>query len=437
MKGSPVRGQQRLPNIKLNEAHDVQTFQAEIIRILGSEFKHVEVSFGILDTESKIVQLPTWIRSHLERQPGLHKKLEQGEMVGISAAEDNPVLRPAAAVHSSIVLVPLMSEGRLVAAIGLVSPLDGPQLSAEDLETTRQLAYDAAPILLRLQELDALRRQNRELTSKTEQVARAVKEVPALTEEKNMLVAMLQMHCHQQVNLAHELRTPLAAIRGYTRMIVDGRSGETNEKQKEYLRIVTDNTNRLITLVSWMSYVADLSAHHLKLSSFDFRELWNESVNLSEQQLAEKQLKLTREISEERSVIIGDREKLAFVLQELITVAARLADAGETIVAAISHGRDGELIFKLSARGTSISPGVLSTMFDRTLNTVANSTAQNKESSVINLSGVYDIVGMHGGRIFVNNTGEEGATFLFTLPAITASEEKSHEQAVNSSRRRR
>jgi signal transduction histidine kinase len=437
MEGSPVRGQQRLPNIKLSEAHDVQTFQAEIVRILGSEFKHADVSFGILDTDSKIVQLPTWIRSHLERQPGLHKKLEQGEMVGISAAEDNPVLRPAAAVHSSIVLVPLMSEGRLVAAVSLVSPLDGPQLSAEDLETTRQLAYDAAPILVRLEELDRLRHQNRELTSKTDQVERAIKQVAALTEEKDMLVAMLQMHCHQQVNLAHELRTPLAAIRGYTRMILDGRCGETNEKQKEYLRIVTDNTNRLITLVSWMSYVADLSAHHLKLSLFDFREIWNESVNVSQQQLAEKQLRLTQEISEERFIIIGDREKLAFVLQELITVASRLADAGETIVAELSHGREGELSFKLSARSTAISPGVLSTMFDRTLNTVANPTAQNKESRVINLSGVYDIVGMHGGRIFVNNTGGEGATFLFTLPAVTASEEKSHEQAVNSSRRRR
>src|SRR5215470_9495636 len=166
MEGSPVRGQQRPPIIRLNESHDLQSFQAEIVRILVAEFKHAEVSFGIVDNDLKMPQLPAWIKSHLERQPGLHKKLEQGEMVGISAAEENPVLRPAAAAHSSIVLIPVMAGGHLVAAISLVSPLDGPQLSAEDLETARQLAYNAAPILLTLQELDTLRRENRKLSTK-------------------------------------------------------------------------------------------------------------------------------------------------------------------------------------------------------------------------------------------------------------------------------
>ena len=436
MEGSPVRGQQRPPIIRLNESHDLQSFQAEIVRILVAEFKHAEVSFGIVDSDLKMPQLPAWIRSHLERQPGLQKKLEQGEMVGISAAEENPVLRPAAAAHSNVVLIPVINDGRLAAAIALVSPLDGPQVSAEDIEVARQFAYDALPILTRLQELERLQDENRKLLAKADRAECAAENLAALTEEKNMLAATLQMRSHQQINLAHELRTPLAAIRGYTRMILDGRGGEINEKQKEYLRIATDNTNRLITLVSWMSYVADLNTQPLKLKSFDFRDLWMERANASEHKLAEKSLKLSNAISEDSFLIIGDREKLGYILEELITVAAKLADGGGTIGAELSHGRERELSFKLSVKGPPMSPGVLNAIFDRPFNTFGKPSAPNKEASVINLSVVYDTVGMHGGRVFVK-TGVHGATFLFTLPAVTAGEENSHEQAVNSGRRRR
>ena len=61
---------------------------------------------------------------------------------------------------------------------------------------------------------------------------------------------------------------------------------------------------------------------------------------------------------------------------------------------------------------------------------------QNKHDGHINLSRVYDIVGMHGGRLFVSSPAGEGSTFLFTLPTVTVGgEDKSHEQTVNFGRR--
>ncbi|PYS40978.1 MAG: hypothetical protein DMG14_08830 [Acidobacteria bacterium] len=436
MEGSPVRSQQKLPILQLNSSHNLQSFQGEIVRLLGSEFKHAEVLFGLVDSHSKTLQLPVWIKSHLERRPALQKRLEQGEMVGISPAGEHPMPRPAAAVRSSVVLIPVISEGILNAAIGLVSPLDGPQLSSEDIEAARQLAYDAAPILARLQEIERLRQQNQELLTKAERAYRDEQERATLVEEKNTLDAILQMRSHQQVNIAHELRTPLAAIRGYTRMILDGRGGQINDKQRDYLRIVTDNTNRLIALIGWMSYIAGLSAEHLKPTAFDFRDIWTECANQNEDKLAEKPLKLVQQIAGEPFAIIGDREKLAYVLNELVTVAATLAEAGATISVELSHGRERELSFKLSEKGASIPADVLSKIFDRPFNTITKPPAHT-ESSAINLSGVYDVIGMHGGRLFVNSTAGQGTTFLFTLPAIMAGEENSHEQAVNSSRRRR
>ena len=222
-------------------------------------------------------------------------------------------------------------------------------------------------------------------------------------------------------------------------MILDGRGGEINPTQKEYLRIVTDNTNRLIGLVGWMSYVAELTAQHLSLSTFDLRDVWAESVNSTRQKLAEKSLELSAQIPNEPFVVVGDREKLASVLTELITVAAAFSDVSATISAEFSHGRDSDVTVRITEKGASIPPEALSRIFERSFSAVAKPVAQqHMDVETISLSGVYDVIGMHGGRVFVKSSAGQGATFLFTLPAITMSgEENRHEQAVNSGRRRR
>src|SRR5205814_3308773 len=105
-----------------------------------------------------------------------------------------------------------------------------------------------------------LRRQNHELASAAARTKSVEAHLAALLEEKNALDAIIRMRSHLQANVAHDLRTPLGTIRGYARMILDGRTGEVNDTQRKYLQIVTDNTNRLITLISWMGYIADLNA---------------------------------------------------------------------------------------------------------------------------------------------------------------------------------
>jgi len=319
-----------------------------------------------------------------------------------------------------------------------VSPLDGPQPSAEDIESVRQLAYEAAPVLVRLQEVEKLRRQNEELTSNAHRRVTVERDIARLTEEKTALDVLIQMRTHLQANVAHDLRTPLAAIRGYARMILDGRGGQINDTQRDYLRVVTENTNRLINLVSWMSYIAELSSQHLKLSMFDLRDVWSECVNASDALLAERSLTLAQRIPEDTFVIMGDREKFAYVFSELIAAAVTFSEKSGTITVEFSHGREKEVTVKMSEKGAGIPTEILNKISERSVNSISKPTAQNTEPGAVNLSGVYDIVGMHGGRVFVSSTAGQGATFLFTLPAVTVDgEENSHEQAVNSSRRRR
>ena len=438
MEGSPVRGPERSPLARLSESRDIETFHADLLRIISSEAYNSEIFIGFIDASSKALQIPSWVKSHLERHPALYKKLEQGEMAGISHTEDNPVPRPASAARSSVVLIPLNGDETLQGIIGLVSPLDGPQVPAEAIESVRQLVYDVSPILGRLQQLEALRLENQEMKAAIRHVSDTEKDLSRAIEEPNTLDAVIQMRSHLHANVAHELRTPLAAIRGYARMILDGRGGEINPTQREYLRVVTDNTNRLIGLVSWMSYVSELSAQHLTLSTFDLRVVWTESMNSAGQSLAGKSLQLTEQIPDEPFIVVGDREKLGYVFIELLAAAARFSDPSGTLITEFSHGRDREVTVKITEKGSTIPGDALKKIFERSFNTITKPVSELSEGDNVNLSGVYDVVGMHGGRVFVNSTAGQGATFLFTLPAVSmGGEENSHEQAVNSGRRRR
>jgi signal transduction histidine kinase len=276
------------------------------------------------------------------------------------------------------------------------------------------------------------------LASAAERAKYAEEHLAALNEEKNSLDAIIRMRSHLQANVAHDLRTPLGTIRGYARMILDGRTGEVNDTQRKYLQIITDNTNRLIALISWMSYIADLNAQHLDLSTFDLRDVWLECVVASRQKLSKESLKLIEQIPEETFVTIGDRKQLARAFNELIAAAMQYSEPGGTITAEFAHGREREMTVKISAKGAAIPANILSETFERSFSTIARPAAQNTNGGAIDLSDVYNVVGMHGGRFFVNSVAAQGAAFLFTLPAVLDDgEENNHEQTVHSSRRRR
>ncbi len=414
MEGSPVRGQDKSRLSRLNASADIQSFQSNLLEVIRAEFPYTPFFFAVPEQNSQELGLPPWIRTYLERHPGLLDKLEQGETAGIDNSTQ-PFPRPATAARSRVILVPMMYEGKLQAVVGIEAPLEKPPVSAETIEAIRQLANEAASIMARLQSIDRL------------------------VNERNSLLALLEMQSHLQANAAHELRTPLAAIRGYVRMIVDGRGGEINDTQKDYLRVVTENTNRLINVVNWVSHVAELTAQDFNLTTFDLRDVWAGALQSYEQVLAEKSVVLAQKIPDEPFGIIGDREKLTYVFNELIATVLKLSIPASPVAVEFSHGRERGISFKISVQGANIPTETMSRIFERSFGGTVNPVSSvSDDPSRISLFGAYDVIGMHGGRLFVNSGLGQGSTFLFTLPAITiAGEDESNEQAVHSGRRRR
>jgi signal transduction histidine kinase len=115
---------------------------------------------------------------------------------------------------------------------------------------------------------------------------------------------------------------------------------------------------------------------------------------------------------------MGDREKFVYVFTQLLVAAVQFTDAQGQISAEFSHGRNREITVKVSGNGTGIPPETLNKIFDRSFNAIPAAPKSLSDAGEISLSGVYDVVGMHGGRMFVNSAAGKGSTFLFTLPAV-------------------
>jgi signal transduction histidine kinase len=435
MGGSPVRGPNKASVAQLNHTKDVQEFHTELARLIRMDLPHSEVFVGGREVDSNTLQVPSWVRSHLEKHHGLTSKLEQGSMVGISHTDESPVPRPASAARSSVVLIPMMHNDTLCGAIGLISPPDVPQLSAEEIESVRQLAYDAAPILSRFQQIDSLVTKSDALSAASQRIADIEHSLAKGMAERNHLDALLDIGRHVQSNIAHELRTPLAAIRGYARMMLDGRTGDISDTQRDYLRIINENTNRLINVANWMTHLADLSAQNFTLEVCDLRSIWAEALRKNQEVLTGKSLNVTERIPEQSFEIVADPEKLAYGLDQLISAAANLSEPGSGITAEFSHGRQQEVMVKVSVTGSGMGSEALNEALDHSIKSTVQSTNKTDEVQK-SLNAIHEVVGMHGGRMFVNSTAAQGSTLLFTLPAVNlGSEEKSNEQAVNISRR--
>jgi signal transduction histidine kinase len=438
MDGSPVRGQDRPRYVRLSEARDIQSFQAELVRQITADLQNTEVFCGFIPIGSTHLQLSSWVKSHLDKHPALYHKLRQGELVGITHAAQNSAPQPPSTVRSSILLIPILNDAELYGVIGLVSAMEGPQLSHEQVGQVRQFAHDTAPIVARLYEVERLRRQTRELLAVAQRPTTAETDLLQVVEEKDRLMGILQMRSHLQANVAHELRTPLAAIRGYARMLLDGRAGEINDTQKEYLRVVTDNTNRLINIVGWMAHVTEFGSQQIDLANFDLRDVWAECLRATAPVLHEKSITLTSQIPDEPFVITGDRQKLLDVFDHLIAAATAFTPEGGRVVADFSHGREQEVMVKISDNGSGIPQEILSKISDRSFSAIP-SASKIVDACAADLADVYDVIGIHGGRVFVSSKPGEGSSFMFSLPAVTldGEEKVGHEQAVNSSRRRR
>jgi len=215
-------------------------------------------------------------------------------------------------------------------------------------------------------------------------------------------------------NMAHEMRTPLTSIKGFSTALLLKEIVYSPDKQREFLEIIDRECDLL----------EDLISDHLESSIIEAGMMKIDLQPVRLPRLAEKasddmgrrypKHSLLVDFADDFPLIDANPERILQVLRQLLDNAAKYSPGGGWIVLQGTISED-QAIISVSDEGVGIAPEDLNHLFDRFFRAGTNSGAQIMGTG-LGLPISRAIIEAHGGRIWAESQLGHGSKFCFSLP---------------------
>lgn len=217
--------------------------------------------------------------------------------------------------------------------------------------------------------------------------------------------------------VSHEIKTPLASIRGYASALLDGSKKRTRALEQDYLRMIDSESARLDDLVCNLTDVSKLDAGVLFLEKHEISPAYLLRGVVARWRRTTPQWRFRISCDERTMPIRIDRRRIAQVLDNLLSNAVKHSDAGSAVLVAASE--DAEAVrFSVSDRGVGIARPHQERVFDRfyRVRTRGRDSDGDGGGSGLGLFISRGIVVAHGGTIWLESRVGKGTTVTFSLP---------------------
>ncbi len=219
-------------------------------------------------------------------------------------------------------------------------------------------------------------------------------------------------------NVSHDLRTPLAILKGYVETLQMKNDSLSESEKKEYLQITHDNIDRLSNLINQLFEYSKLEAEQVTLikEPFSITEISHDLIAKFRVLAEQKQIELQLDNPKENSIVFADVGLVERALQNLIENAIKYTEPKGRVTLSIKRkGKNIEI--NITDTGTGIPVNEQPFIFDR-YKQVDKST--KKHGYGLGLAIVKKIMDLHDTTITVLSQPKEGSTFIFNLPAYRA-----------------
>ncbi len=225
--------------------------------------------------------------------------------------------------------------------------------------------------------------------------------------------------------VAHELRTPMTSIKGYTDMLLSGMAGELAETQRKFLGTIKLNADRLGALISDVLEVSRLDAGRIRLdpAPLALDEAVREAIGALRGQMEAKRLTCDVALPDALRPAWADRSRVVQIMSELLGNACMYTPEGGAIRIAARPWPEGDkpshLQIDVADSGVGIAEEEQPKVFQRFFR-ADDPVVREQIGAGLGLCIVQGLVELHGGQVWFHSARGQGCTFSFTLPFADA-----------------
>ncbi|MBQ4266441.1 MAG: HAMP domain-containing histidine kinase [Clostridia bacterium] len=214
-------------------------------------------------------------------------------------------------------------------------------------------------------------------------------------------------------NVSHEIKTPLAVIRGYASALQRGNLSE--EEQREYAQTIASASENLSLLISNILKLNKLENQEIvpNAAPYDLTRQLSDCALYHEEQWEKKNIDFDAQL-EERVMILADESMLEIVFNNLIANAIKFTEPGGRVVLR-QEKEGGDVIVTVSDTGCGMSEETVKHIFDKFYQ---GDTSHSGEGNGLGLALVKRVLDISSGTISVRSAPGEGSEFIVRLKRI-------------------
>ncbi len=233
-----------------------------------------------------------------------------------------------------------------------------------------------------------------------------------LTEQEQLS----RMRADFVANASHELRTPLASLRGFVETL-QGAAKDDPAAQRRFLGIMQAQAERMSRLIEDLLSLSriEMREHVAPTASVDLAAVVHDVAAALRPMAKEAEIELRLEAFAGPMQVIGDRDELVQVAQNLIQNAIKYGRSGGNVAVAIKR-EDARLLLEIADNGIGVAPEHVPRLTERFYR-VSAKDSKDLGGTGLGLAIVKHIVNRHRGELRISSTLGQGSTFGVALPA--------------------
>ncbi len=252
---------------------------------------------------------------------------------------------------------------------------------------------------------DKVKERTQELKQTNDDLQKAYLQVLELNKEKNEFLGIA----------AHDLKNPLAAIKGFGKIIFEEHEMD-REEIEEYADNIVSSSERMFSIITSL---LDINRIEEGKVAVKFDEVWltkaiREIVFMNMENAQKKDINVAFESIDENMTIMNDREIISQIVDNLVSNAVKFSPHGKNVYVTIKQSEESATV-SVKDEGPGFSDKDKEKLFNKFARLSARPTG-GENSTGLGLSIVKKLAEMIGADIKVESEKDNGAEFIVTLP---------------------